>query len=148
MSARAPNGAKDSKELILPPALEGVDLGPRVIEVGPGPGFTTEVLLRRAEHVTAVEIDPTLADELRERLAGSNVEIVLGDARRTGLKGSSCSGAASFHMLHHVPTDVQQDEIFAELFRVLCPGGVAVLADGMESEGVRSFHEGDVYNPL
>ena len=44
------------------------DLGDHVLEIGPGPGLTTDLLRRRAERVTAVEIDPTLGEPLRDRL--------------------------------------------------------------------------------
>jgi SAM-dependent methyltransferase len=136
------------EELILPGALNRVDLGPRVVEVGPGPGFTTDVLCRTADHVTAVEIDPALAEQLRDRVDGSHVTVIVGDARATGLDRSSQTGAASFHMLHHVATDIDQDRVFEELFRVLTPGGVLLLADAFRSEEVRAFHEGDTYNPI
>lgn len=136
------------EESILPGALDGVDLGPRVVEVGPGPGFTTEILLRTADQVTAVEIDPTLADQLRERVGGSGAEVIVGDARSTGLPAHSFTGAASFHMLHHVATDEDQDAIFAELARLLEPAGRLLVADGFDSEGVRQFHIGDTYNPI
>lgn len=133
---------------ILPGALARAELGPRVVEVGPGPGFTTDVLRRRTQRVTAVEIDPVLAGELRHRLEGQNVEVIMGDGRSTGLDGASYTGAASFHMLHHVPTPEAQDAVFRELARLLVPGGVLVLADGFDSEGVRAFHEADDYNPI
>jgi SAM-dependent methyltransferase len=136
------------EESILPGALEGVDLGSHVVEVGPGPGFTTEVLCRSGASVTAVEIDPALADQLRDRTASGDVEVIVGDARSTGLPRRSFTGAASFHMLHHVPTDEDQDAIFAELFSLLVPGGRLVVADGSDNEGVRLFHVGDVYNPI
>ena len=51
-------------------------------------------------------------------------------------------------MLHHVPTAVAQDAIFAELGRVLRPGGVLVAADAVYSEDLLEFHEGDTYNPI
>jgi len=136
------------EDQILPGALGRVDLGPRVVEVGPGPGFTTDVLRRSAEHVCAVEIDPVLAGQLHARLAGTNVEVVVGDARSTSLESSSYSGAASFHMFHHIPTDDDQDQVFTELFRLLRPGGALLLADGFDSDGVRQFHLGDHYNPI
>ncbi len=136
------------QELILPGALAGVDLGPRIVEVGPGPGFTTDILRQAAQHVTAVEIDSLLADSLRARLRGSNVDVIVGDAKATGLEAGSQTGAASFHMLHHIPTDGDQDQVFSELFRLLCPKGNLLIADGFESEEVRSFHEGDIYNPV
>ncbi len=136
------------EDQILPGALGRVDLGPRVVEVGPGPGFTTDVLRRAADQVSAVEIDPTLAGQLQARLAGTNVEVIVGDARATSLESSAYSGAASFHMFHHIPTDEDQDQVFAELFRLLRPGGALLLADGFDNEGVREFHRGDTYNPI
>ena len=38
--------------------LEGAELGPRVLELGPGPGLTTEVLAGVAPELTAIELDP------------------------------------------------------------------------------------------
>jgi SAM-dependent methyltransferase len=136
------------EDQILPNAFALASLGPDLIEVGPGPGFTTEALLKSAHHVTAVEIDPVLAEELKSRLFDVNVDVVIGDARASGLESDSCTGGASFHMLHHVPTDEEQDEIFAELFRVIRCGGMLLLADGFDSDAVRTFHEGDNYNPI
>jgi SAM-dependent methyltransferase len=51
-------------------------------------------------------------------------------------------------MLHHIAPAAQQDRVFAELARVLVPGGVLVAADGTYSEGSALFHEGDTYNPI
>ncbi|MGE0795184.1 MAG: rRNA adenine N-6-methyltransferase family protein, partial [Acidimicrobiia bacterium] len=42
---------------ILPWVLCDVDLGDRVLEVGPGPGLTTDELARRTADLTALEID-------------------------------------------------------------------------------------------
>jgi SAM-dependent methyltransferase len=144
----SPDWQRILEDLILPGALERVDLGARVIEVGPGPGFTTDVLCRSSDHVTAVEIDPKLADQLRERTDDARVHVLVGDARSTGLPSGSFTGAASFHMLHHIASDQDQDAVFRELQRLLEPGGRIVLADGFDSEEVRTFHEGDTYNPI
>jgi len=55
---------------LVPAALQGTELGRRVLELGPGPGLTTEVLAGAAPRLTAIEIrtvvDPaTLGDRLR-----------------------------------------------------------------------------------
>ena len=55
---------------ILPGALRGVELGDEAIEIGPGPGFTTDVLRHATAHLTAVEVDQDLAASLAERLEG------------------------------------------------------------------------------
>jgi SAM-dependent methyltransferase len=135
-------------EEVLPPALDGVDLGDDVLEIGPGPGFVTDVLRERTERLTAVEIDPVLYEPLAERMVGTNVDVLLGDAADLPLDDGRFSGAASFNMLHHVPTGELQDRIFSELARVLRPGGTLVAVDGTHDEGTEAFHEGDTYNPI
>jgi len=136
------------EEQILPPVLRDLDLGDDVIEIGPGPGFTTDVLRRRVRHLTAVEIDEVLAERLATRLAGTNVDVVHADATVTGLESGRFTGAGSFNMLHHVPSSRSQDAIFRELARVLREGALLVAADAVYSEDLLAFHEGDTYNPI
>ena len=136
------------EEIVLPAALADVDLGDDVLEIGPGPGFTTDVLRTRADRLTAVEIDPDLAAALAGRLAGTNVDVIEGDATALDLPDDRFTGATSFNMLHHVPSDAAQDRIFAELARVLRPGGVFVAADADSAEDLSGFHEGDTYHPV
>jgi SAM-dependent methyltransferase len=135
-------------DTILPEALRDVELGSSALEIGPGPGFTTDVLRTRTQHLTAVEIDPGLAASLAARLEGGNVEVVLGDATALAFPPAFFTGAASFHMLHHIAPAAAQDQVFTELARVLQPGGVLVAADGTYSEATALFHEGDTYNPI
>jgi ubiquinone/menaquinone biosynthesis C-methylase UbiE len=135
-------------ELILPAALEQADLGDDVIEIGPGPGFTTDILCQQVARLTAVEIDPGLADALAARFADRNVEVLRGDATALDLPDNRFSGAASFNMLHHIPTTDQQQQAFAELSRVLTPGGMLVATDAGFMEATVAFHEGDTYNPI
>ena len=136
------------EEQVLPDVLRDVALGDDLIEVGPGPGFTTDVLRTRVVQLTAVEVDEALAASLRQRLAGTNVTVVHGDATALQFDAGRFTGAASFHMLHHIQTAEAQDHVFAELARVLRPGGVLVAADGVANEGTRAFHENDTYNPV
>src|ERR1700738_274409 len=71
--------AETVRNEILPWALDGRTLGDDVLEVGPGPGMTTDVLRQATTHLTAVEVDAGLAAALAQRLAGSNVEVVHAD---------------------------------------------------------------------
>jgi len=136
------------EETVLPVALRGVELGPQVIEIGPGPGFTTDVLRLRTDRVVAVELDPNLAAALESRLEGANVEVLCGDATALDLPDDRFSAGASFHMLHHIASDDAQDRAFAELARVVRKGGVLVAADGVFSEGSLAFHQHDTYHPI
>ena len=125
-----------------------MDLGADVIEVGPGPGLTTDALRTALPKLTAVEIDPGLANVLERRLAGTNVEVLNADATALPLETDRFSGAVSFTMLHHVPSALLQDRLFAELARVLAPGGVLVLSDSVASDALAALHEEDTYNPV
>ena len=135
-------------ETILPVALHGVELGDAAIEIGPGPGFTTDVLRTKTAQLTAVELDEKLAASLAQRMRGSNVEVVVGDATALDFAPGRFTGAASFHMLHHIEPAEAQDRVFTELARVLVPGGVLVAADGIYSDGSALFHQDDTYNPI
>jgi len=136
------------QETILPEALKGKDLGERVIEIGPGPGLTTDVLCKLTKELTAVEMDPQLASSLRERTVSSNVKVLEGDATSLDLPDDSFSGAASFHMMHHIEEPTDQDKAFRELARVLRPGGLLVAADSVWSEESALIHQDDIYNPI
>jgi SAM-dependent methyltransferase len=137
------------RDSILPWAIGDIDLGRDVLEVGPGYGATTDVLAESAPTLTAVEIDPELAAMLTERFAGhADVVIVEGDATALAFPDAHFSGAASFTMLHHVPTAELQDRLFAEVGRVLEPGAPFVLGDSVASPENEALHDGDTYNPV
>ena len=133
---------------ILPFALREIELGEDVLELGPGPGLTTELLRKRVPRLTAVEIDPRSARSLSARLAGSNVTVVRGDAAALPFADRSFSGALALTMLHHVPTPELQDRVFNEVFRVLKPGGIFAGVDSLTSLSMRFLHIGDTLVPL
>jgi hypothetical protein len=51
-------------------------------------------------------------------------------------------------MLHHIPTVDLQDQLFAEAFRVLRPGGVFAGSDSASSIPFRVLHFRDICNPV
>jgi SAM-dependent methyltransferase len=132
---------------LLPWALADVDLGQRTLEIGPGYGATSRGLLDRAVSLTAIEVDRSMADRL-SHLYGGRAHVIHGDGTRTGLPDGQFSSVVCFTMLHHVPTALLQDQLLAEAFRVLEPGGVFAGSDLVRSLSFRLKHIGDVYNPL
>ena len=60
----------------------------------------------------------------------------------------SFSGVVAFTMLHHLSSAMAQDRLLSEARRVLCPGGVFVGSDGVDSLLVRLAHLGDEYTPV
>ena len=126
----SPRWAEMLRQHVLPWLGSVGELGDDVVEVGPGPGLTTDLLLTLTARITAVEVDAGLAAELARRLAGSNVEVINASAERTGLAADRFSAAACFAVLHHTETAAVQDQVFAELLRVLRPGGILVGSEG------------------
>ena len=132
---------------LLPWALDGVELGPRTLEIGPGYGATTQALLERADSLTAVEVDGSMADRLN-RLYGDRAQIIHGDGTDTGLPDGHFTSVVCFTMLHHVPSTELQDRLLAEAFRVLQPGCAFAGSDGVPSLSFRLKHIADTYNPI
>jgi len=125
---------------ILPWSLRGVDLGNDILEVGPGPGLTTDWLKHRYKSLNCIEVDQVLAGSLGLRTANSNVRVQCADATKMPYRDGTFSGAVSFTMLHHVASPALQDRLFAEVYRVLRPGGAFAGIDSMRSVLMRIFH--------
>ena len=133
---------------MLPWVLGDTDLGENVLEIGPGPGVTTDWLRERAPHLTCIEIDRALATSLKQRLEGTNVTVVEGDATKIPFPDASFETALSFTMLHHVPSAGLQDRLLAETYRVLKPGGLFAGSDSTPSFRWRLFHILDTCVPV
>ena len=119
-----------------------------MLELGPGPGLTTDLLRKRVPQLTAIEIDRRLAESLASRLNGSNVQVVKGDATEMPFANAQFSSTVCFTMLHHVHTPRLQDQLFREVWRVLRPGGSFVGTDSLQSLFMRLIHIRDTLVPI
>lgn len=133
---------------VLPWALAGVALGDTVLEVGPGPGLTTDWLLSRCRNLTCIEMDLLLANALGRRTAHTNVHVHCGDATAMSFPDWSFSTVVCFTVLHHVPSTGLQDRLFSEVYRVLRPGGTFAGTDSMNSLLMQFFHFRDTLVPV
>jgi SAM-dependent methyltransferase len=132
----SPGWSRLVQTTLVPAVLEGTELDRRVLEIGPGPGLTTEVLAGVAPELTAIEIDPTLARATRDRVPAAHV--VQGDATTMPFADAAFSAVVCLTMLHHLPDPELQDRLFVEVRRVLGPGGVFCGSDN-PGRGLR-FH--------
>lgn len=145
----SPEWARMLDSDLLPWLAAVADLGDDVLEIGPGPGLTTDLLRQRTSKLTAVEADRQLAAALAARLSsGTNVEVIHADGTDSGLASNRFTAATCFSMLHHMPSPEIQDRLFAEVYRVLRPGGVFIGTDSIDSEPIREFHVDDVFVPV
>lgn len=135
-------------DVILPSVFADLDLGADVLELGPGPGLTTDWLRARVPHLTALEIERDPAERLRQRLEGTNVRVVEGDATAMQFPDASFSSVICLTMLHHVPSPDLQDRLLAEAARVLRPGGVFVGMDSRPSLRWNLYHYFDTRTPV
>ncbi len=144
----SPEWAETVRKHIIPGTTSGLDLGDHLLEIGPGPGLTTDVLATMVPRLTAVELDPDLAAALERRFAGTNVTVHNGDATATPFAVGTFSAAICLTMLHHLPTPADQDRLFAELNRIVRAGGVVIGSDSLDSPEFRSFHDDDICTPI
>jgi SAM-dependent methyltransferase len=128
---------------LLPWGLEDVDLGDRVLEVGPGFGATTRLLAERTTSLTVLELDRRYCRELSAEL-GDRVEVTQGDATEMPYRDKHFSAVLCFTMLHHIDTPQRQDRLLAEAARVLEPGGTFAGTDSVGgSLKFKLLHVGD-----
>jgi SAM-dependent methyltransferase len=123
------------------------ELGDDVLEIGPGFGATTRVLLDVVPKLTVLEIDPASARLLRTEF-GERVDVYEGSGAEMPFETGRFSAVVCFTMLHHVPTKALQDAIFAESARVLRPGGTFCGTDSQLSFRFRLLHVGDTMNVI
>lgn len=138
------------EKFIVPDALNDVQLGDDVLEVGPGDGLTTDLLRPHIARITALEIHSPTAKKLAGRFRGTNVTVIQGDASAMQFPDSQFSGVISLHVLHHIPSAELQDKVFREVRRVLRPGGAFVCIDSVnfQSLHMRMIHIGDKITPV
>ncbi len=137
---RSDRWKKAVESYIIPWVLDGIELGLNVLEIGPGPGVTTDLLRSRVQSLTCVEIDQKFAASLRQRIAGQNVTVLNEDATAMSFANATFDAALSLTMLHHVPSSALQDRLLTEVARVLRPGGIFAGTDSVYSRPFGLLH--------
>jgi arsenite methyltransferase len=126
--------------------LERVPMRPGqvTLDVGAGTGFlTVELAQRCGPGSRVVAVDPWAAalDQLRrkvDRLGLTGVEIVVGDAARTGLPDAGVDVVASNLGINNFD---DPDAVLAECRRVLRPGGTVVLSSNLVGHMAELYDE-------
>ena len=89
-------------------ALTGTET---VVEIGPGRGALTELLLARAARVVAIELDASLADQLRIRFP--NLELIQADVRDVVL--ADAAGGGPYVLAGNIPYYITTPILFHAL---------------------------------
>ncbi len=101
--------------------------GKRVLEYGCGPGSQSFELARRGAHVTGIDISPVAIEIAREQARSEGVEadFQVMDAENTTFPDHCFDLIVGGAILHHLDLD----RAYAELARLLAPGGRAVFIE-------------------
>jgi SAM-dependent methyltransferase len=131
---------------VLPSVVGDLSLGDEVLEIGPGYGASTRVLVDAVPRLTVLEVDADLARGLAAGYPA--VEVVHGSGDALPFDDGRFTAVVCFTMLHHVDSTARQDELFAESRRVLAPDGVFAGSDSTGTDARRGFHAGDTWVPV
>lgn len=101
--------------------------GHTVLDIGCGPGTDLGALATEAGGVIGVDVDPAMVAEARRRHAGRPaIEVRLVDAHELPVDERAVDRARADRMVQHVADPAG---VFAELRRVLRPGGLACVTE-------------------
>jgi ubiquinone/menaquinone biosynthesis C-methylase UbiE len=137
-----------SQRQLLPWFLSGAQLGDHVLEIGAGYGAATEHLRERVALVTSLEYDHSSTLKLKDRHNGHAGSVLRGDAAQLPFASETFSSAIAILVLHHLQSRQLQDRAFAEVLRVLRPGGVFLVFEIKENWIHRLGHFKSTFTPL
>jgi ubiquinone/menaquinone biosynthesis C-methylase UbiE len=133
---------------LLPWVLSGAHLGDHVLEIGAGYGAATSQLRKSVPRVTSLEYNADAARYLKVHHNGGPGGALRGDAAQLPFAPESFSSAIAILVLHHLRSRELQDRMFAEVYRVLRPGGVFLAFEINDSWVHRVGHIRSTFTPL
>ena len=94
-----------------------------VLEIGCGAGRLTQMLAAQFQYVTAADVSPGMIAYAKEHVTVANVNWQVTDGNKLPAGDATMDAVFSCHVFQHFPDNESQLRTFAEIFRVLKPGG-------------------------
>jgi ubiquinone/menaquinone biosynthesis C-methylase UbiE len=94
-----------------------------VLEIGSGAGRITRMLAQTFEGVVATDVSAEMLDYARARIPAQNVSWQVSDGDHIPSADGSVDAVFSCHVFQHFSSNEAQRATFAEVHRVLKPGG-------------------------
>jgi ubiquinone/menaquinone biosynthesis C-methylase UbiE len=114
-------------------ALARVGARGRVLDCPCGAGRLVPTLLERAEHVTAVDLSPTMVAEAKDALvreaAAGRVDFAVASADRLPFAGRAFDTVVCHRLLHHLGDAAARVAVWAELARVATRAVIVSFSD-------------------
>jgi SAM-dependent methyltransferase len=98
-----------------------------ILEIGCGAGRMTRMLACDFTRVIAVDVSADAIAYGRRRVTNENIEWREGDGTRLPMMDGGTNAVFSCHVFQHFPDNLSQVAMFAEIFRVLQPGGTFLI---------------------
>jgi ubiquinone/menaquinone biosynthesis C-methylase UbiE len=116
-------------------ALAPTAAGARLLDVAAGPGTLTLIAAEAGRSLSAIDFSPQMVLNLKRRLNGAQLgaDVRLGDGQALPWGDAEFDAAFSMFGLMFFPDRARG---FAELYRVLKPGGMAVVSSWATFEGI------------
>lgn len=127
------SGKPRDRELLLRFAADIGDRG-EVCDLGCGPGQVARVLRDAGVRVFGLDLSPEMLDHARR--LNPDVEFREGNLLTLPLPDNSLSGIAAFYAIVNIPAE-SLPTAFAEMRRVLAPGGLLLIAFHIGGDVVR-----------
>lgn len=97
----------------------------KIIDLGCGPGFYSEILKKRGAKVYGIDISKTLIEIAKREV--KEVDFRVADIKKIPFKNNTFDVALSALMLDYIK---DWDTVFKEVRRVLKPGGIYIFSKG------------------
>ncbi len=137
-----------SQRQLLPWVLSDACLGDHVLEIGAGYGAATVHLRERVSLVTSLEYDHNSTRKLKAHHNGHTGGVLRGDASHLPFASETFSSVIAILVLHHLESRQLQDLAFAEVLRVLRPGGTFLAFEINDSWIHHVGHFKSTFTPL
>lgn len=139
LEAVPPSALESFAGVGFPFAADAIRAGDRVLDIGSGSGTDALIaagLVGKQGRVLALDMTRAMLDKLRRNIAlarMTNIETIEGNAEAIPLPDASVDVVTSNGVLNLVP---DKPGAFAEIYRVLRPGGRVQLADVVVSQPI------------
>jgi len=106
----------------------------RSLDIGCGTGSFTRALAARSNQVLALDLSPNMIEAARDHSREfSNIDFQIADAVETEFPSRHFDCIVSIATLHHLP----MEEMIVKMKNALRPGGVLIILDLFQAEGLR-----------